>query len=151
MISRGIRVLACGMALATAVASMTAGTLRAQRESEMVLGRDGTKVSHRPACDLVRDVRGVLAMTRAQAEARGLEPHAACDPSKNPPGKEGAASSKPAMVMADVGGQFYHRDTCEKLSKTSRRMTVTEASKKHWPCRSCKPPIRPRPGKADAR
>ena len=119
-------------------------------QSEMVIQRDGTTVYHRPACDQVRDVRGVLAMTRAQAEARGLKPHAECESLKNSTEKESAASpAKPAMVLIDVGGTYYHRDKCEKLSKNVRRVPVTEAYKKHWPCRTCKPPIRPRPGQGD--
>ena len=118
-------------------------------QSEMVIQREGTTLYHRPACDEVRDKRDVLAMTRAQAEGRGLKAHADCDPVKNPPGQEGGAGvAKPAMVLIDVGGQYYHRDKCEKLSSNSKRVPVTEAYKKHWPCRTCKPPIRPRPGKS---
>jgi hypothetical protein len=53
------------------------------------------------------------------------------------------------MVLIDVGGKYYHRDKCAKLSAKTKRVTVTEAAKlKHWPCPTCKPPIRPRPGKS---
>src|SRR5687768_11100673 len=121
-------------------------------QGEMVVQREGTAVYHRPTCEQVRDVRDVLAMTRGQAEGRGLKPHPECDPSKNPQaGEAGAAPAKPAMVLIDVGGQYYHRDKCEKLSSNSKRVSVTEAYKKHWPCRTCKPPIRPRPGKSEPR
>lgn len=119
----------------------------AHAQSEMVVQRDGTTLYHRPSCEQVRDVRDILAMTRGQAESRGLKPHADCDPDKNPPPREGGAAPAPAMVLIDVGGQYYHREKCEKLSSNSRRVSVTEAYKKHWPCRTCKPPIRPRPGK----
>jgi methylphosphotriester-DNA--protein-cysteine methyltransferase len=140
----GILVTLCSVALALTAS----GNVASQAQSEMVVQRDGTTVYHRPSCEQVRDVRDVLAMTRAQAESRGLKPHAECDPAQNPAAKEGTASpAKPAMVLVDVGGQYYHREKCEKLSKDSRRVSLTEAYKKHWPCRTCKPPIRPRPGK----
>ena len=123
--------------------------LSAPTQSEMVVQREGTALYHRPTCDLVRGVRDVLAMTRAQAESRGLKPHADCDPAKNPPPPEGTPTgAKLAMVLIDVGGQYYHRDKCEKLSRNSKRVSVTEAYKKYWPCRTCKPPIRPRAGKS---
>jgi hypothetical protein len=145
MIRRGILLTACSLVF-TAM-----GPIAPQAQSEMVVQRDGTKMYHRPSCDQVRDVRDILAMTRAQAEARGLKAHEACDPAKNPTSQAGApAAEKPAMVLIDVGGQFYHRDKCEKLSKNTRRVAVTEAYKKHWPCRTCKPPIRPRPGKTES-
>ena len=140
------------LALAAAWGVITPGAPAVPEQSEMVVQREGATIYHRPSCDQVRDVRDVLAMTRAQAEARGLKPHADCDPSKNPQGREGAgAAAKPAMVRIDVGGQYYHRDKCEKLSKNNKRVSVNEAYKKHWPCRTCKPPIRPRPGKSDLR
>lgn len=129
-----------------ALALLAAPSVQAQ--SEMVIALEGTPLYHRPGCDLVRNGKNALAMTRAQAEARGLKPHAQCDPSQsaqNDPG--GSPAAKPAMVLIDVDGKFYHRDKCAKLSKTTKRVTVTEASKEHWPCRTCKPPIRPRPRK----
>ena len=116
---------------------------RAQGEMVIALG----KHYHRPGCERLEGATDILAMTRAQAEARKLQPHAECDPAQNPPGPDPSAprgAAKPAMVLIDVDGTFYHRDKCAKLSKKTRRVPVTEAAKKHWPCRTCKPPIRPR-------
>lgn len=115
-------------------------------QSEMVIALGKTHY-HRPGCALLKGATDILAMTRAQAEARNLEPHADCDPAQAPPGSDPSTpgrAAKPAMVLMDVGGSFYHRDKCAKLSKKTRRVPVTEAAKKHWPCRTCKPPIRPR-------
>jgi len=117
----------------------------------MVISVPGTPNYHRAGCDRLRDAKEVLAMTVAQAHGRGLESHADCDPAQSPEGPaqgKGGAPAKPAMVLIDVGGKYYHRDKCAKLSGKTKRVTVTEAAKsKYWPCPACKPPIRPRPGR----
>jgi len=81
-------------------------------------------------------------MTRGQAASRGLKPHDDCDPSKAgaTPGR-----AKPAFVSVAKGDRFYHRDTCGKLGDAPNRVTLDEAAaRKLYPCRTCKPPIRPR-------
>ena len=107
---------------------------------EMVIIREGGREYHWPGCPVVRDAKDVLAMTRAQANGRGLKPHADCDPSQTP--GEGAAA-KPIFVFLDEG-KFYHREKCARLGPSPRKVNVNEAARKHWPCRTCKPPIRPR-------
>jgi hypothetical protein len=111
-----------------------------QSPTEYVLVKPGSKEYHRPGCEVVRDARNVVAMTRAEAETRGLKPHAACDPSK-------AKNDKPAVqyVFVEPGDKRYHRETCSKLGKTRERVTLDEAVKrKYWPCPACKPPVRKR-------
>lgn len=108
---------------------------------ELVIVRDGTKEYHRPGCDLIQGRRDVLAMQRGQAEARGYKAHSACDPANTPPAP---ATPKAVMVTVDAGAKYYHRDKCERIGASPRRVTLEEAAKKHWPCPACKPPIRPR-------
>ena len=132
------------MWIATLLTALLIGSwATAPAQTELVITRQGAKEYHRPGCPLIRDGKNVLAMKRSDAEARGLKPHAECDPDFVPP------PAKPAMVYIDAAGKFYHRDKCEKLGPSPKRVTVDEASKKHWPCRTCKPPIRSRPGKGD--
>ena len=52
----------------------------AAAQGELVLHKEGTTLYHRPHCPVVRDVTGVLALNRGQAEARGFKPHPECDP-----------------------------------------------------------------------
>jgi hypothetical protein len=121
-------------------------TVRAQ--SELVLHKDGTKLYHRPACPVVRDGRGVLALTRAQAESRGYKAHADCDPAnaKAPDAAPRSEAAKPETVYVD-GSRHYHRKTCSRLKpeqKSVKAMPLESAGKSHWPCPACKPPIRKR-------
>jgi len=113
-----------------------------QTPTEYVLVKQGSKEYHRPGCEVVRDTKNVVAMTRAEAESRGLKPHAACDPSQ--------ASSRAAAaqyVFVAPGDKRYHRETCPKLGKTRERITLdAAAAKKYWPCSVCKPPVRKRAG-----
>ena len=123
---------------------------------EMVLGKDGTSLYHRPACPVVRDGQGVVAMTRAQAEARGLKAHDGCDPAKVPPepaapaspgpGTKSARPAAPTYVSIDARGRHYHRDGCKKLGKVQKKLVLDAAAKKYWPCPVCRPPIRKRKG-----
>jgi hypothetical protein len=120
-------------------------------QSELVIVKDGTKEYHRPGCDVIRDGKGVTAMTRAQAEGRKLTPHEGCDPEKveetpaSGTGKPGAKPTPKTMVVVD-GGRHYHKDEkCERVGKGSKKVPLEEAGRKLWPCPECKPPIRPRP------
>ena len=91
----------------------------------------------------------VLALTRAQAEARGYKPHPDCDAS-NPAGSGSkAATGHPAapaptetVYLGDA--KYYHRKDCTRLRGVTRPKSVTleTAAKSHWPCPACKPPIR---------
>lgn len=112
-----------------------------QASTEYVLVKQGSKEYHRPGCEVVRDTKEVVAMTRGEAESRGLKPHAACDPAKSP------SKNTPAVqyVFVEPGDTRYHRETCSKLGKTRERITLDEAAKKkYWPCSVCKPPVRKR-------
>lgn len=111
-------------------------------QSELVIAKEGSGEYHRPDCSVVRDGKGVIALSRAQAESRGLKPHAACDPAT-------ATASKPAepvTVFVDRG-RYYHRESCKRLAKDSRKIQLDEVARKYWPCPACKPPIRRRPAK----
>lgn len=121
-------------------------------QSALVIVQDGTKEYHRPGCEVVRDGKGVLAMTRAQAEGRKLTQHAGCDPEKVAPARPADAAGKPGVKPAEKvtvvvdGGRHYHKDdTCKRLGKETREVPLDEAGRKLWPCPECKPPIRPRP------
>jgi hypothetical protein len=122
-------------------------------QSELVIVKEGTSQYHRPGCEVVSDGKGVLAMTRAQAEGRGLKAHAACDPSQTPAASPGAktepaaqgGTTPPVFVYVDGKAKQYHRETCAKLVKADRKkITLNEAGRSYWPCPVCKPPIRSR-------
>ena len=113
-------------------------------QSEMVITKEGTTVYHRPGCEVIRDGKGVLAMTRAQAEGRGLKPHDGCDPAKNLPPPAATAPTPPTYVFVD-GSKYYHRESCKRLGKDRRKVRLDDAGVKFWPCPACKPPIRKRP------
>jgi hypothetical protein len=114
-----------------------------QGSTEYVLVKPGAKEYHRPGCEVVRDAKDVVAMTRAEAELRGLRPHAACDPAKNPSARDGAPAVQ--YVFVEPGDKRYHREKCSKLGPNRERITLDEAAKKkYWPCPACKPPIRKR-------
>jgi hypothetical protein len=120
-------------------------------QSELVIVKDGTKEYHRAGCEVIRDGKDVMAMTRAQAEARKLTQHEGCDPDKveDAPapaaGKPGAKPAPKTMVVVD-GGRHYHKDEkCPRVGKGSKKMPLEEAGRKLWPCPQCRPPIRPRP------
>ena len=110
-------------------------------QDELVISVSGSKEYHRPHCDIVRKGGDhLLALTVGQASGRGLKPHAACDPAKNPP----PGTPKPVHVYVD-GGRYYHRDDkCSKLGSKPKRVLLDTAAQKYWPCSTCKPPIRPR-------
>jgi hypothetical protein len=131
-----------GVALVVSAALCSAVASNSGVQGELVLSKQGDKQYHRPGCDAVRDGKQVVALPRAQAEARGLTSHPACDPATaSIPAPEKKAS--PVTVRID-SGRYYHRDTCGKLAKDARTIPLEEAGKKYWPCPNCKPPIRPR-------
>jgi hypothetical protein len=112
--------------------------------SELVIHKDGTTLYHRPGCPVIRDGKGVVALPRAQAEARGYTPHPDCDPAVATPGTgKAAGTSPPGAATVYVGGpKYYHRKkTCTKLGDDPKAMRLDEAVKKHWPCPACKAPI----------
>jgi hypothetical protein len=111
------------------------------RAQELVIVLEGSKEYHRPGCERIQGRTDVLAMQRGQAESKGFKAHPECDPARVPPG---SAPAKVIMVTVDDGAKYYHRDKCGKIGKSPRKVSVEEASKKHWPCPACKPPIRPR-------
>jgi hypothetical protein len=134
------------LALAVSLASHPAAEVA---QSELVIVREGTKEYHRPGCEVIRDGKAVLAMTRAQAEGRKFTSHENCDPAKQRPtdpatGKPSARPPAEIDVFVD-GGRQYHKEDCKRLGKESKKMTLEQAGRKLWPCPECKPPIRPRP------
>ena len=117
-------------------------------QSELVIHKDGTKLYHRPACPVVAGAKqGILAMTRAQAESRGYKPHEACDPANPDAPSAGSTPGKPAApptVYLD-GTRYYHTSTCKTLPRDKQGVksaSLEVAGKSHWPCPTCKPPIR---------
>jgi hypothetical protein len=114
-------------------------------QSELVVHKEGTTLYHRPSCPLILDGAGVLAMTRAQAEARGYKPHPDCDPANPKPSARRVTPSPPATVYVD-GAKYYHRKDCSKLTdpKARKAVSLDIVGKTHWPCPACRPPIRQR-------
>jgi hypothetical protein len=113
----------------------------------------GPSQYHRAACPVVRDGKDVLAMTRAQAEARGAKAHPECEnlpaappdgragaPPGTPPEDKGPAPDTPVFVDA---GKHYHRQGCAKLGKEPRKVLLKDAGPR-WPCPVCRPPVRKR-------
>lgn len=124
--------------LSAPTAAMSAG------QSELVIVKKGGKEYHRAGCDEIKDAKDVLALSRAQATARGLKQHDGCDPANAPDGKS-SDKSAPVIVYVD-SSQYYHKKDCKKLGKDARKVELEEAGKKLWPCPTCKPPIRKRKG-----
>jgi hypothetical protein len=117
-------------------------------QSELVIHKEGTTEYHRPGCDVIRDGKGVVALTRAQAEKRGFKPHAGCDPETGKPASasEGAPAAKPETVYVN-GTKYYHRKDCRRLKESPGAVEaepLESAARANWPCPDCKPPIRKR-------
>jgi len=118
-------------------------------QSQLVVHKEGSREYHRPWCPVVRDGKGVLALTRGQAEARGLRSHPECekDPSGDTAtGTAGAASplrkpAAPVFVYAD-GSKYYHREKCAAAQGPLTRVSLEAAGKTQWPCPTCRPPVR---------
>jgi hypothetical protein len=125
----------------------------AAAQSELVIYKEDTNQYHRAGCDVIRDMKGVVALTRAQAESRGYKAHADCDPGVSKPAVPGApAAAQPAPTPQTVyvdGGKYYHRKDCRRLAakpKEARAEPLEAAGKSLWPCPDCRPPVRPRQG-----
>jgi hypothetical protein len=134
-----LAIVATGGSMAIAVA-----------QSELVIYKDGSTQYHRPGCEVIREAKDVLALTRAQAEARGYKPHADCDPqqrqSSTPSAGSPAPLARPETVYVN-GTKYYHRKDCRKLEanpKTVRADSLDAAGKTYWPCPDCRPPVRKR-------
>lgn len=133
-----------------ALAATGFGSLIAGAQSELVIYKEGSTQYHRPGCDVIRDAKDVLALTRAQAEARGYKPHPECDPEQRtaaPATADGsAAAAKPQTVYLN-GTKYYHRKECRRVEanpKVVRAESLETAGKTHWPCPQCRPPVRKR-------
>ena len=119
-------------------------------QSELVIHKEGSTEYHRPGCELIRDGKDVLALTRAQAEARGYKPHPGCDPDQGKSSTPSAASPTPAAKPETVyvnGTKYYHRKDCPKLEANPKAVSAESldtAGKSHWPCPDCRPPVRKR-------
>ena len=117
-------------------------------QGELVIHKQGTKLYHRASCPLVAGASDVLALSRAQAEGRGYKPHEECDPANPDTAPDG--KPKPETVYLD-GTRYYHRKSCARLEGKSaseegkvKSASLEDAGKSHWPCPTCKPPIRKR-------
>ena len=117
-------------------------SLAPRLQTEYVLVKRGSKLYHQPNCEQLAGAKGVTAMTRSQAEARGFTQDPACDPAKHPPGEKKKAA--PVFVYVQPDGKYYHREHCAKAGASPKRVTLDEAARKYWPCPVCKPPIRKR-------
>ncbi|HEX4932416.1 MAG TPA: hypothetical protein VFV33_04500 [Gemmatimonadaceae bacterium] len=120
---------------------------RVSGQDELVLVRPSDPLFHWPGCPRVTDTRDVLAMTKAQAAGRGKKPHDECDPANPPqtPDDRKRAAALATPVFVDTTSRYYHREKCRLLGNGARRLSLDEAARKHFPCRTCKPPVRPRP------
>jgi hypothetical protein len=85
-------------------------------------------------------------MTRAQAEGRRHTSHADCDPKQKKP--EGARAPTPppeSVTVYLIEGRYYHRKDCSKLKEAGKQVrseSLEKAGKSHWPCPTCRPPVR---------
>jgi hypothetical protein len=140
-------------AAARVAASLVLLDAAAAAQSELVIHKEGTNLYHRPGCPVVRDGIGVLALTRAQAEARGYKPHPDCDPD-NPSARSAPAVPRPVPAPAPApppavtvyldGSKYYHRKSCAKIAtaKDVASKSLEVAGKSYWPCPVCRPPVR---------
>jgi hypothetical protein len=133
-----------------AIVAAGGGPLIAAAQSELVIYKEGTQQYHRPGCDVIRDGKDVLALTRAQAEARGYKPHPDCDPAQRKldeaPAAAKAASAEPQTVYLN-GTRYYHRKECKRLEANPKAVhaeSLDAAGKTYWPCPDCRPPVRKR-------
>jgi hypothetical protein len=116
-------------------------------QSELVVHKEGSAEYHRPWCAAIRDGKNVLALTRAQAEGRGLKAHTACEkpPSNETTGTAGTGArpprEAPVFVFLD-GSKYYHREKCAKSAGPLKRVALDAAGKSLWPCPNCRPPVR---------
>jgi hypothetical protein len=107
--------------------------------SSLVIAKEGTREYHQPGCAVIKDGKGLLALTIGQANSRGLKPHPACHDEKSGGGREAAVPP----VYVD-GGRNYHLKDCKKLAAGAKKVDLEVAGRTYWPCSVCKPPIRKR-------
>ena len=133
-------------ALIAAFACLVAAAPAEATQSELVIYKEGTGFYHRPGCPVLKDATDVMAMTRAQAEARGHKAHADCDPDRKKPEGAPAQSPPPASVTVYLNdNRYYHRKDCPKLKEAGNQVrseSLEKAGKSHWPCPTCRPPVR---------
>ena len=122
-------------------------TASATAQSELVICKEGSASYHRAGCPVLKDMTGVTAMTRAQAESRGYKAHPDCDPAQQKADGRSAppapAAPPPTVYLDD--GRYYHRKDCAKLDASGKRVrgeSLESAGKSHWPCPVCRPPVR---------
>jgi hypothetical protein len=128
--------------LAALVAAVLLAPGAAPAQSELVIYKAGTKLYHRASCPVIQGATDIVAMTRAQAEARGYKPHPDCDP-ENPKAPAPRGAPPPPVTVYVDGGKYYHRKECSKLTNPeAKAVSLDEAGKTQWPCPVCKPPIR---------
>ena len=136
-----LRIPAVALAVVAGTASLAA------LQSELVIYKEGSAVYHRAGCPVLKDMTGVTAMTRAQAESRGYKAHPDCDPAQQKSDGRSAPSAPgapPPTVYLD-DGRYYHRKDCAKLDANAKRVrsaSLESAGKSHWPCPDCRPPVR---------
>jgi len=115
----------------------------ASQQSELVIVKQSTGEYHRAGCADIKDGKGVLAMSRAQAEARGFKAHAACVNAPPPSSEVESKPPKPSPVYVFTdAGKYYHRAGCTKLGASPKKVLLDDAGRKLWPCPVCRPPIR---------
>jgi hypothetical protein len=143
MATRGIiSIRGCGV-FAALIAAVLFVPGAAPAQSQLVIYKEGTKLYHRASCPVIQGATDIVAMTRAQAEARGYKAHPDCDPENPKAPAPRAAPPPPATVYVD-GGKYYHRKDCSKLTNPEavKAVSLDDAGKTQWPCPLCKPPIR---------
>ena len=131
--------------LFAALAFLTLAVAVAVAQSELVIYKEGTGLYHRPGCPLLKDAADIVAMTRAQAESRGHKAHADCDPDQRKSEGAPAQTTPPAPVTVYMNdARYYHRKECPKLkdAKQVKSESLETAGKSHWPCPTCRPPVR---------
>ena len=129
--------------LAVLILAGAASPVRAQ--SGMVIHKEGTKLYHRPGCPVIRDFKGVLAMTEAQARARSYTQHEACKDAAGAADGQTTDGAAAAVTVYLDGSKYYHRDKCARVGKSEMKPAALDAvARKVWPCPTCRPPIRKR-------
>ena len=129
-----------------ALAFLLAAVTVAAGQSELVIYKEGTGLYHRPSCPLLKDATDIMAISRSQADASGYKAHADCDPDQKKSEGAPAQSAPPAPVTVYVyDARYYHRKDCPKLKDAGKQVkseSLETAGKSHWPCPTCRPPVR---------
>lgn len=127
------------------VVLLLTGASPARAQSGMVIHKEGTKLYHRPGCPVIRDFKGVLAMTEAQARSRGYTQHEACGKAESAADANAKDGATAAVTVYLDGSKYYHRKTCTRVGKAEMKpAALDDVARKVWPCPTCRPPIRKR-------